>query len=138
MDTLTISRAAKKIGIGVETIRYYERCGLVRQPEKPASGSPRDYSGDTLKQLRFIRQAKDIGFSLVEISELLSLRSDPEADCAAVRQKAKIRRGDIQRRIDQMAAMRDALGVLISRCPASGGLDDCSILDVIENGPDVS
>jgi len=79
---MRISDAAKAAGVGVETIRFYERKGLVAQPKKPILGGGfRSYSRETVERIRFIRQAQEIGFSLKEIKELLSLRVDPDADC---------------------------------------------------------
>lgn len=88
MTRLTIGRAAKAANVNVETIRFYERRGLITQPRKPAGGGAREYDDYTIARVRFVRQAQDIGFSLREIAELLSLRADPGADCAAVRARA--------------------------------------------------
>ena len=85
----TIGKAAKLAGVGVETIRFYERRGLIAQPLKPASGGFRDYPPDTLAQIRFIREAQELGFSLAEAAQLLTLRADPKADCAQVQRRAE-------------------------------------------------
>src|SRR3546814_13734856 len=85
MTRFTIGRAAKAANISVETIRFYERRGLIAQPRKPAGGGAREYDEDAVARLRFVRQAQDIGFSLSEIGEHLPLRTDPGADCAEVR-----------------------------------------------------
>ncbi len=77
MTELTISKAAKNAGVGVETIRFYERKGLIEQPPKPLDNGFRVYPEETVQRVRFIRQAQEIGFSLREIEELLSLRADP-------------------------------------------------------------
>jgi DNA-binding transcriptional MerR regulator len=82
---MTISRAAEQAGVGVETIRFYERRGLIRQPARPKTGGYRFYDDGVVERIRFIRQAQELGFSLREIAELLSLRADPGADCTAVR-----------------------------------------------------
>src|SRR3546814_18803739 len=79
MTRFTIGRAAKAANISVETIRFYERRGLIAQPRKPAGGGAREYDEDAVARIRFVRQAQDIGFSLREIGELLSLRADPGA-----------------------------------------------------------
>ncbi|MCA3795129.1 MAG: MerR family transcriptional regulator, partial [Burkholderia sp.] len=88
MQALTISKAAQEAGVGVETIRFYERRGLIEQPEKPGYAGYRHYSAETVRRIRFIRKAQQIGFSLREIQDLLWLRADPAADCSDVRQKA--------------------------------------------------
>src|SRR3546814_5293952 len=102
MTRFTIGRAAKAANISVETIRFYERRGLIAQPRKPAGGGAREYDEDAVARIRFVRQAQDIGFSLREIGELLSLRADPGADCAAVRARAMERRDEVQAKLDQL------------------------------------
>ena len=92
MNGMTIGKAARNADAGVETIRFYERQGLIAQPPKPLSGY-RIYSYETVKRIRFIRQAQALGFSLREIRELLSLKADPSADCADVRDQAEAKRG---------------------------------------------
>ena len=79
---LTISRVAERAGVGVETIRFYERRGLIKQPPRPQSWGFRFYGDEVVERIRFIRQAQELGFSLREIAELLMLRADPVADCA--------------------------------------------------------
>ena len=127
----TISQAAKAAGIGVETIRFYERKGLIAQPPRPASGA-RDYGGETLARLRFITGAKRLGFSLAEISELLERRAAPDAGCRSVRARAREKRADVQARIDGLVRVRDALDALIESCPGEGDLAGCSIIEAIE------
>jgi Hg(II)-responsive transcriptional regulator len=134
MTRLTISRAAKAAEVNVETIRFYERRGLIAQPRKPAGGGAREYDEDTIARVRFVREAQDLGFSLREIAELLSLRADPGADCAEVRAKAMEKREEIEAKLKQLSRMRDALGDLIAFCPGSGDLGACTILEAIERG----
>src|SRR3546814_1209070 len=88
MQGVTIGRAARKAGVGVETIRFYERKGLIAQPPKPARAGFRHYPEETVERIRFIRQAQELGFSLREVCELLDLRPDPQADAADVRARA--------------------------------------------------
>jgi len=87
---LTIGKVAKIADVGVETIRFYERKGLINQPLKPLSGGYRIYPDEAVQRIRFIRQAQEIGFSLREIEELVSLRADPSAVCADVRERAVV------------------------------------------------
>lgn len=131
---MTIARAARAAGVGVETIRFYERRGLVAQPRKPASGF-REYDADAVTRIRFIRQAQELGFSLREIEELLSLRADPDADCAEVRTQAAVKRDEVERKIAHLERIRGALDTLIASCPGSGALRACTILDAIEHTP---
>lgn len=131
MKRFTISRAAKAANVNVETIRFYERRGLIEQPAKPAIGGAREYPDDTVARIRFVRQAQDIGFSLREIAELLSLRADPEADCADVRARAIEKREEVLAKLEQLSRIRDALDVLIARCPGGGDLSACTILEAM-------
>lgn len=129
---LTIGKAAKQAGVGVETIRFYERKGLVEQPPKPLSeGSFRHYPEATVARIRFIRQAQTLGFSLREIAELLALQTDFAADCAAVRQHAQTKSDEIDRKIVQLQRMQTALQQLISLCPGQGKLLGCPIIEAL-------
>lgn len=133
MKRFTISRAAKAADVNVETVRFYERRGLIEPPPRPAGGGIREYDSDTVARIRFIRQAQDIGFSLREISELLSLRADPNADCADVRARAIEKREEVLAKLEQLSRICDALDVLIARCPGGGeDLTCCTILGVME------
>lgn len=131
---MTIARAARAAEVGVETIRFYERRGLIRRPPRPVTGF-RVYNADTVTRIRFIRQAQMLGFSLGEIGELLSLRADPDADCAAVRAQAIAKRNEVALKIAQLQRIRAALDTLIANCPGSGALGACTILDAIEQVP---
>jgi MerR family copper efflux transcriptional regulator len=131
MMELTIGKAASEAGVGVETIRFYERQGLIEQPRKPAGAGVRRYSAETIERIRFIKEAQQIGFSLREVQELLALRSDPSADCSDVRQQAIAKRAAVQRKIEQLRKIDAALGTLIASCPGSGGLQCCSIMDAL-------
>lgn len=130
---MRISEAAKAAGVGVETIRFYERKGLVEQPRRPVlSGGFRFYSGKTVERIRFIRQAQEIGFSLREIKELLSLRVDPAADCGEVRTHARTKLDEVNRKIASLKEMKGALEELIEACPGQGAaLGECSILEAL-------
>ena len=131
MKTVTISKAAAKAGAGVETIRFYERKGLIEQPPKPFGPGFREYPEEVVRRVRFIRQAQDIGFSLREIAELLSLRADPSADCSDVRVQATMKLEEVNRKITRLEEIRDALEDLISACPGRGALRACSIMDAL-------
>lgn len=132
MTVLTIGKAAASAGIGVETIRFYERKGLIRQPPRPAAGGPRDYGGGTLRRLRFIAGAKRLGFSLAETAGLLALLEAPGASCRDVQSRAKAKRGEVQAKIEGLTRIRDSLDRLLGACPGKGSLADCAILEVIE------
>ncbi|RWI36163.1 MAG: MerR family transcriptional regulator [Mesorhizobium sp.] len=132
---MTISRAAEKAGVGVETIRFYERRGLIRQPARPRNGGYRFYDDEIVERIRFIRHAQDLGFSLREIMELLSLRTDASADCGDVRAQAIAKRRDVNRKIAQLQQIRSALDELIASCPGGGALRACTILDALAGRP---
>ncbi len=129
MNNLTISKAATKAGVGVETIRFYERKGLIEQPPKPLDTGFRVYPEETVQRVRFIRQAQEIGFSLREIEDLLSLRADPSADCSDVRERAAAKLEEVDRKMEQLGRIRSALNELIAACPGRGALRACSIME---------
>ena len=128
---LTIGKAAREAGVGVETIRFYERQRLVAQPLKPTGAGMRLYAADTVERIRFIKEAQELGFTLREVTELLTLRADASADCADVRVRASAKIDDVHRKIQQLQTIGAALGQLVAACPGSGGLQACSIMDAL-------
>jgi MerR family transcriptional regulator, copper efflux regulator len=133
MNRMTISKAAREAGVGVETIRFYERKGLIAQPAKPKDSGFREYPTETVQRIHFIRLAQEIGFSLREIEELLSLRADPAADCSDVRERATAKLTEVDRKIAQLEQIRGALKELIAACPGRGALRACSILEALSD-----
>ena len=131
MKAMTIGKAAGDAGVGVETIRFYERQGLIERPRKPVGSGVRVYPPETVERIRFIREAQQIGFSLREIRDLLALRADPSADSSEVRQQAVAKLQEVQRKIEQLERIGAALEVLIAACPGRGGLQACSIMEAI-------
>lgn len=131
MTGLTIGKAASEAGVGVETIRFYERQGLIEQPPRPAGSGMRWYSPETVERIRFIKEAQQIGFSLREVQDLLALRADPSADCSEVREQAIGKRAEVHRKIERLREIDAALERLIASCPGSGGLQCCSIMDAL-------
>ncbi len=132
MNSLTIGTAAKQAGVGVETIRFYERKGMIAQPMKPSGGGYRQYCDAIVQRIRFIRQAQELGFSLREIHELLSLRADPKSECSEVQRRANEKLLEVQGKITQLRDIEAALKKVIAACPARGGLDGCSIISAME------
>lgn len=128
--TLTIGRAAREAGVGVDTIRYYEREGLLPTPRRTSSGY-RQYGVDALAQLQFIRRAKDLGFSLDDIRELLALTGDRERGVAGVKSRAQARLDDVEHRIGELRRMQRGLNQLIKACPGHGALGACPILKAL-------
>lgn len=133
MRAMTIGQAARKAGVGVETIRFYERKGLIPQPPKTGGAGFRVYPDETVMRIRFIRQAQQLGFSLREIGELLALRADPAADCAAVREQAVAKLREVWRKVGELQRIGTALQSLIAACPGEGALEACSILDRLKD-----
>jgi len=133
-DSLTIGQLAQQAGVGVETLRYYERQKLIPEPPRRSSGY-REYPPETVNRIRFIRRAKELGFSLKEIDELLTLRAESEDQCAEVLARAQGKIADISQRIASLERMKRALEQLASSCsePATSG--DCPILDALELEP---
>jgi Hg(II)-responsive transcriptional regulator len=129
MQALTIGRAARAAGVNTETVRFYERRGLIEQP--PKGDGYRVYSAEQVARIRFIKEAQQIGFTLSEITELLTLRADPSADCSDVRKQAVAKLNEVRRKIAQLQKVGDALGALIAACPRRGALQACSIMDAL-------
>jgi MerR family transcriptional regulator, copper efflux regulator len=127
VESLTIGQVARGADVGVETIRFYERQGLIPEPPRTNSGY-REYPAETVDRLRFIQRAKELGFSLREIEELISLRLDEGARAADVRARAEAKLQDIEEKIHDLQRMRDTLLELTRACMAEGTTDECPIL----------
>jgi MerR family mercuric resistance operon transcriptional regulator len=128
---LTIGQLAKKAGVNIETIRYYERRGLIPKPFRRESGY-RQYTRHTLTRIQFIKRAKELGFSLREILELLSLRLDPDTTCGDIKKRAEIKIADIEEKIRILRRMKRALITLAMECKDSGPAGECPILEVLD------
>ncbi len=134
MSGLTIGKLARAAGVPVETVRFYERKGLIADPPRRSSGY-REYSEDVVRRLRFIRRAKELGFSLREIEELLALRTGP-ATCGEVREQISAKLADINERVRDLNRMGSALAELHTLCESTDPLGDCPILESIEETHD--
>jgi MerR family transcriptional regulator, copper efflux regulator len=134
MDTqqpsLTIGAVAKRAGVHIDTIRYYEREGLLPEPLRRASGY-RSYNESVINRLRFIRRAKDLGFTLEEIRDLLALSADRHRGVKAVKQRAEQRLASIDARISELTRIREGLEQLIEACPGRGDPEQCPILQAL-------
>jgi len=128
MDPMGIGALAKRAGVGVDTVRYYEREGLLKPMHRLASGYRR-YSEHEVSRLRFIRRAQALGFSLTDIRELLALSS--RRDVARVKVKAKAKLADVEQRIAELQRVHDGLAALIQSCPGHGRSEDCPILQAL-------
>ncbi|MEK7405343.1 MAG: heavy metal-responsive transcriptional regulator [Acidobacteriota bacterium] len=128
MGQLTIGNLAKHAQVNLETIRYYERLGLLPSPPRTQSGY-RLFPDDAVRRLQFIRRAQELGFSLKEIRDLLGLRLRPGTRCADVRGRAEAKIAEIDEKIRSLHAMRKALVRLVGACSGRGPVSDCPILE---------
>src|SRR5213596_1649390 len=131
MEALTRGELAQQGRVNAETIRYYERRGLLPKPPRTPSGY-RTFDREAVRRLRFIKQAQALGFSLKEIRELLSLRVDPRSSCADVRRRAEAKIADIDEKLRALRAMRRALVRLTAACAGRGPVSACPILESLE------
>lgn len=127
---MLIGELARRAGVNVQTVRYYERRGLLAEPSRTLGGY-REYTEDALDRLRFIRRAQDLGFTLAEIADLLVLRLDPRTPADAVKRRAHAKIADIDQRVRGLERMRHALVGLAGRCGASGPIEACPLLDAL-------
>lgn len=127
---LTIGRLAELGGVNLETVRYYERRGLLPKPPRTEAGY-RQFPPDTAQRLRFIKRAQELGFSLEEIRDLLALRVE-RGNCADVRARAQAKIADIEEKMKTLAAMKSTLRKLVNQCE-QGASTECVILASLED-----
>ena len=130
MIRMTIGQVARQTGVSVETIRYYEKEGLINEPERSPSGY-RQYQEETIKRVLFIQRAKEVGFTLKEISDLLLIQSKPDARCGDLLNKATLKVAQIEEKIHELQRMKQSLQQLTEECMSDSGLEDCPILDAL-------
>lgn len=131
MKSLTIGRLAREAGVNLETVRYYERRGLLPKPPRSASGY-RLFPVEAARRLRFIRRAQELGFSLGEIRELLSLRVSATARSTDVRKRAEAKIADIDAKIRSLDSMKRTLRNLTNACEGCGPIAACPILESLD------
>ncbi len=129
---MKIGEVAKAADIGIDAIRFYERQGLIPEPARRPSGY-REYSQDVVLSLRFIKRAKELGFSLKEISELLSLERNPKATAGDVKRRAEQKLADLEDKIRALQGMRRALRKVAEECRGRGPTSECSILRSLDD-----
>jgi Hg(II)-responsive transcriptional regulator len=127
---MRIGAAAEQAGVNVQTLRYYERRGLLPRPPRRTSGY-REFPDDAVRVVRFVKRAQDLGFTLDEIEELLRLRNDKRRDRARVRTVAAKRVEDIERKIAELQAMKQALSHLV-HCCEEGATLECPIIEALD------
>ena len=131
MKSLTIGQLAKKAQVNVETVRYYERRGLIPKPPRRNSGY-RQYSQDIVARIEFIKRAKELGFSLKEILELLYLRVNPNTTCVDVKKRAEAKIVDAEEKIRALQSIKKALTKLVALCSGKGPTGECPIMEVLD------
>ena len=131
MGYLTIGKLAKKAEVNIETIRYYERRGLISRPPRPHSGY-RQYPDEIFKRIDFIKRAKELGFSLKEIGELLSLRLDPTTSCSDIKSRTETKIEHIEEKIKTLKKMKITLMEVSRACSGRGPISECPILEALE------
>ena len=130
-DTLSTSEVADRAGVNVQTVRYYERRGLLPEPPRSEQGH-RQYGVEHVDRIRFVKRAQDLGFTLDEAEELLQLRVTPEADRADVRAKTEAKLSEVRDRIRDLRRIEQTLEELVEKCEGHGSTSECPILHAIE------
>lgn len=132
MQRFTIGKLAQSAGVGVQTVRFYARKGLLKTPEK--IGGFHYYSSEDRRKLRFIKNAQELGFTLKEIKDLLELRVKTQATCADVRKKADQKITEISEKMNTLSKIKKALEKLSSSCTRkTSSLSECPILDCFDD-----
>lgn len=131
MSDMTIGQIAKQTDVGIETIRFYERKGLIKDPPRRKSGY-RQYSPEVVKRILFIKRAKELGFSLKEIADLLSLRVNPNSTCANVKKRAEDKLNLVEEKIHELRRIKKALTQLVKTCRGKGPTSECPIMEALD------
>lgn len=134
---MKIGDLAAQSGVSVQTVRFYERSGLLPEPTRTRAGY-REYGIHDLHRLRFIRRAKELGFTLTEVGELLDLRVDPHRTADDVRERALLKIRTTQAKIRDLRRIQQALRRLVDRCEAHGSPDECALMHAIGDDEPVS
>ena len=130
MNGLTRGRLAKQAGLGIETVRVYERQGLIEPPPRTDSNY-RIYPEEEVNRLKFIKRAKDLGFTLKEIKELLFIQHDPHATKADIKKRTVEKIEDIKKKVQDLIRIQEALEHLAGSCDGHGPLSECPILEAL-------
>ncbi len=131
-NTMSIGTLSKESGIGIEAIRFYERSGLLKAVGRKTSGY-RIFDDNSLKSIIFIKHAKDLGFSLSEIQELLNLKADKKSKCQSVQVKAETQLQSVKEKIINLKRIKNALSDLIQQCRRRKTESECPLLDCLDN-----
>lgn len=133
---ISIGEVARRTDLGVETIRFYEREGLIDEPPRKLSGY-RQYPEEVIARIRFIRRSKELGFSLKEIRELIALQRNPNATCMDVRRQTEAKIVELENKIVEFQKMRDTLTSMMSNCRNDLPVQSCPVLNALceNHGP---
>lgn len=129
--TLTTGEVANQAGVNLQTVRYYERRGLIPEPPRTGGGF-RQYAPEAVGRIRLVKRAQELGFTLDEIEELLALRADEGADAVEVKRLAEAKAADIAAKIRDLERMKATLDALAAACSGEGSTGDCSILHALD------
>lgn len=132
MGVMKIGQLSKIAGLGIETIRYYEKEGLIEPANRKMGSGYREYGSPAIKRLSFIKRAKDLGFSLKEIKELLLLQAQTKGKCKSIKKKAELKLMGVEAKIKDLELIRGSLSRLISACHAEQLTGECPILESLE------
>lgn len=128
---MKIGEFAQRVGVGIDTVRYYERQGLLPLPMRQMSGYRR-FENKDVARLQFVRRAKNLGFTLAEIRELLALLGSRGSDMAGVKAATTQKLADVEAKIAELSHIRDLLQVLLDSCPGRGAVECCPIVNALE------
>ena len=130
VTTYKIGEVASRAHVNKETVRYYEKRGLIPKPDRRRSGY-RIFTKRHIEQIRFIKRAQELGFTLSEIKELLELRMDENTTCSEIKDEAQRKYQDVVDKIEDLQRIKTTLLDLIDSCTGSGPKGDCPILDAL-------
>jgi MerR family transcriptional regulator, copper efflux regulator len=131
MGVMKIGELAEHAGVNVQTVRYYERRDLLPEPERTASGY-REYDVDDVRRLNFILRAKELGFTLSEIRDLMGLRASTGATADDVRRRAQEKIEDVEGKLRDLQRIRDGLARVVRSCDAHGPPDECALIHALQ------
>jgi Hg(II)-responsive transcriptional regulator len=131
---MKIGELAQKAQVNIDTVRYYERQGLLPAPQRLRSGY-RQYAPGYVSRLRFVRRAKALGFTLLEIRDLLELSNHRDEDMAGMKTAAMQKLDDVEAKLAELTRIRDGLRTLVASCPGHGILEQCPILNALSEDP---
>ena len=136
MESLKIGEVATRAGVSNDTLRYYEKRGLIAAPRRVGSGAYRHYAPAVVERVLFIKEAQELGFTLADVAELLRLKDAPEARCADMRAQADEKLREIEAKIARLVDLRNTLEDLVEACAnrADAPLSECPIIEALEHG----